>query len=289
MKLNAKYIGNDVIINGLNLCNRSSIHDSILTYVTNENYVNYIGDNRAVVCIVLSNKDLEEYQKIKNRDISFIVSEEPETLFYDIHEYLFFHTDFYEKYDFKPQIGEKCNIHPNAVIEKGVMIGNNVSIGANTIVRKGTVIQDNCRIGNNTIIGSEGFQVIKENGRNRKIVHSGGVLICRDTSIGDNVTICNSLFENTARIGKNVMIDNHAYIAHNVIIEDNVVITAATVLCGSSTVGREAWIGVNSSVLNRVAIGDKSKIGIGSVVTRDIPQESLAYGIPAKVKKDYKG
>lgn len=37
-------------------------------------------------------------------------------------------------------------------------------------------------------------------------------------------------------------------------------------------------------MLNRVEVGNDSKIGIGSVVTRNIPVNSLAYGVPAKVK-----
>jgi len=80
------------------------------------------------------------------------------------------------------------------------------------------------------------------------------------------------------------MIDNLVHIAHNVYVGEGAVITAGTILCGSSIVEDDAWIGVNTSVLNKVNIGCNSKIGIGSVVTRDVPQNSLAYGVPAKVK-----
>lgn len=285
-KFDLKYIGEDIFINGLNLCNRKSEHDCILTYVTNEDYVEEICKNISVKSVLLSKSCLSVYEAwIKEKTVTFVVCDNPEETFYDIHDYLYYQTDFYDKFDFPAQIGEKCDIHSSAVIDPGVVIGKNVRIGANTVVRKGTIIRDNCEIGCNTTIGSEGFQIVKSQGNNRRIVHCGGLLIDEYVCIGDNVTVCNSLFENTAHIEKRVMIDNNTYIAHNVVIGENTVITAAVTLCGSSIVGKGTWIGVNSSVLNRVTVGSYSKIGIGSVVTRDVPKGSLAYGVPAKVKQ----
>ena len=80
------------------------------------------------------------------------------------------------------------------------------------------------------------------------------------------------------------MIDNLAYVGHNVRIGENAVVTAGTILCGSATVEDGAWVGSNSSVLNRVTVGSGAMVGIGSVVTRDIPKDALAYGVPARVR-----
>lgn len=49
-------------------------------------------------------------------------------------------------------------------------------------------------------------------------------------------------------------------------------------------IGRECWIGNNVCVLDGVHIGDRCVIGAGSVVTRDIPADSTAYGTPARVR-----
>ena len=280
-----QYIGNDIEINGLNLCNRVSEHNRILSYTTNENYVDSIGENPAVAAIVLKKEHLSVYQRLcEERELVFIICENPEKIFYDIHDYLYYRTDFYEKFDFATRIGENTYIHSSTVIEEGVVVGNNVSIGANTVIRKGTVIKDNCIIGCNSTIGSEGFQILRIDGANRRIVHAGGVLLNEGACIGDNTTVCNTLFEGRLYIGKCAMIDNLVYVGHNVYIGDNAVVTAGTVLCGSSVVKEKAWIGVNSSVLNQVTVGKESKIGIGSVVTRNVPDEALAYGVPAKVK-----
>ncbi|WP_247647298.1 DapH/DapD/GlmU-related protein [Arthrobacter sp. E3] len=51
----------------------------------------------------------------------------------------------------------------------------------------------------------------------------------------------------------------------------------------SVLIGQDVWIGGSSVVLSGVEIGDGSIIGSGSVVTRDIPENSIAVGVPAKV------
>ena len=56
---------------------------------------------------------------------------------------------------------------------------------------------------------------------------------------------------------------------------------------GEVNIGKNCWIGINSLILKGVAIGNNSVIAAGSVVTRNIPSDSLAAGIPAKVIKKY--
>lgn len=52
------------------------------------------------------------------------------------------------------------------------------------------------------------------------------------------------------------------------------------------TVGSNVWIGANVTVLPGVTIGDNCTIGAGSVVTKDIPPNSLAFGNPCKVIRE---
>jgi acetyltransferase-like isoleucine patch superfamily enzyme len=49
-------------------------------------------------------------------------------------------------------------------------------------------------------------------------------------------------------------------------------------------IGRSVWIGAGSIIQVGVRIGDRVVIGTGSVVTKNIPSDSLAYGVPAQVK-----
>ena len=50
-------------------------------------------------------------------------------------------------------------------------------------------------------------------------------------------------------------------------------------------IGKNVWIGSNSTVLSGVTVGDNAVIGAGSVVTRDIPENMIAVGSPARVIK----
>jgi acetyltransferase-like isoleucine patch superfamily enzyme len=50
-------------------------------------------------------------------------------------------------------------------------------------------------------------------------------------------------------------------------------------------IGNNVWIGMNVSILKGVKIGDGSVIAAGAVVTSDVPSNSLAGGVPAKVIK----
>jgi len=51
------------------------------------------------------------------------------------------------------------------------------------------------------------------------------------------------------------------------------------------TIGKDVWIGAGVIVLPGVTIGDRSVIGAGAVVTKNIPDNSIAVGVPAKVIK----
>jgi acetyltransferase-like isoleucine patch superfamily enzyme len=52
---------------------------------------------------------------------------------------------------------------------------------------------------------------------------------------------------------------------------------------GTITVGDAVWIGAGALLLPGVTIGDRSVVGAGSVVTRDVPADSVAAGVPARV------
>jgi acetyltransferase-like isoleucine patch superfamily enzyme len=52
-------------------------------------------------------------------------------------------------------------------------------------------------------------------------------------------------------------------------------------------IGNNVWIGTNVTVLKGVTIGDGAIIAAGSVVTKDVPANCMAAGVPAKVIKEH--
>jgi acetyltransferase-like isoleucine patch superfamily enzyme len=77
-------------------------------------------------------------------------------------------------------------------------------------------------------------------------------------------------------IGENVQIGSHCSIYSQNTIDNTK---------GKVTIGKNAKIGSHSTVFPGVTIGENSIIGAYSLVKSDIPANSLAYGIPAKIRK----
>ena len=77
-------------------------------------------------------------------------------------------------------------------------------------------------------------------------------------------------------------INNLCHIAHNVWIKEKSNILAQSIICGSCIIGREAYIAPGSLIRNQITIGEKSLVGMGSVVTKDVEPNTLVIGVPAR-------
>lgn len=89
-----------------------------------------------------------------------------------------------------------------------------------------------------------------------------------------------------ARIGRGVIVNTGAVVEHDVVIGDFVHISPRCALGGGARVGASAHIGIGASILPRITIGERSVIGGGAAVVRDIPGGVVAHGVPARVEKD---
>ena len=139
-----------------------------------------------------------------------------------------------------------------------------------------------------------------ENVQLSKFLNLYGCEIGDGTKIGAFVEI-----QKNACVGKRCKISSHTFICEGVTIEDNVFIghnvtfindtyPRATKLDGAlqtdedwhvepTLVKEGASIGSGSTVLSKVTIGENAIVGAGSVVTRDVPANTIAAGTPARV------
>lgn len=180
--------------------------------------------------------------------------------------------------NFLGELGERSAIHYPCSLQGGgqrrVRIGNHTSIASHGILgcweqyhtmeadgseveqrfKPEIVIGDNCSIGKYT-------QITTIN----KITIGDGLLTGRYVYIGDNAHGGLSLEEAEIPPARRHLISK-----------------------GGIKIGNNVWIGDKVSILGGVTIGDNVIIGAGSIVTHDIPSNSIAAGMPAKVVKELK-
>jgi acetyltransferase-like isoleucine patch superfamily enzyme len=126
--------------------------------------------------------------------------------------------------------------------------------------------------------------------------------------IGDNSKVGAFVeIQKNARIGANVKVSSHTFICEGVTIEDDVFVghnvsfindkhpratapggglqTEADWVVVPTIVKRGASIGTSATIICGVTIGENAIVGAGSVVTKDVPANTIVAGVPAKVLK----
>jgi UDP-3-O-[3-hydroxymyristoyl] glucosamine N-acyltransferase len=186
------------------------------------------------------------------------------------------------KYQEKPEIAPDAIVSSTAVIGYGVKIGSRSYIGENVVIADGVSIGADCYIKSNTVVGEQGFGFERDSdGSPVRILHLGGVTIGDRVEIGSLNTVCRGTIGDTI-IENDVKIDDHVHIAHNCHVRRGALITACVELSGGVDVGEYSWIGPNSSILQKISLGDNSFISIASNVVRDVAENTSVGGNPAR-------
>lgn len=183
--------------------------------------------------------------------------------------------------------GKNSYIGNETIIEPYVFIENGVNIGKNCLIQSGVRISGNVQVGNNvviksnSVIGGSGFGVeVDEFGRTYKIPHIGGVVIEDNVEVGALSTVCSGTIHPTI-VREYTKIDDHVHIGHNANIGRSCIITACCEI-PRSKIEDNVWIGPNSSLIQGIKIGKNAYIGVGSVVTKDVPSDTVVAGSPAQ-------
>lgn len=180
-----------------------------------------------------------------------------------------------------PDIHPTVQVGRGAVIENGVRIGEGTFIGSGVVIKSGTVIGRHCEIKSGAIVGEAGFGFERdEDGRPIKMIQMGGLRIGDHVEIGSVNTVCRGALGDTV-VEDYVKTDDHVHIGHNCHIGAGTMITACAEISGSVTIGKNAWLAPNCSIMQKVTLGDGCFIGIGAVVLRSVEAGAKMFGNPA--------
>ena len=127
----------------------------------------------------------------------------------------------------------------------GCEIGDNTKIGTFVEVQKGAKIGRNCKISSHTFICE-------------------GVTIEDDVFVGHNVTFINDMYPRSTNEGGGLQ-------------------TEADWVCIPTLIRKGASIGSSTTLLAGITVGEKAIVGAGSVVTKDVPAETIVAGNPARI------
>lgn len=114
------------------------------------------------------------------------------------------------------------------------------------------------------------------------IVYPGFVLpSCSDIGKGSIINR-NSIVTVNVKIGENCVINKGVIAGHDVQIENCCVICPSVTIGGFTRIGQGTFIGSGATIRDRVSIGKNCIIGMGAVITRNIEDNEVVYGNPAR-------
>ncbi|HLO14278.1 MAG TPA: bifunctional UDP-N-acetylglucosamine diphosphorylase/glucosamine-1-phosphate N-acetyltransferase GlmU [Anaerolineales bacterium] len=187
------------------------------------------------------------------------------------------------------KIGRDTTIMPNTYIHGNTIIGEGNMVGPNTIIRdsrignrckilasvlEGAVLEDNVDMGP--------FARLRKGAHLKSHVHMGNFGEVKDSTLSEGVKMGHFSYIGNATIGTNTNIG------------------AGTITCNydgerkhPTEIGEDVFIGSDTMLVAPIKLGDGARTGAGAVVTKNVPEDTLVVGIPArairKVERKKKG
>jgi UDP-N-acetylglucosamine acyltransferase len=154
------------------------------------------------------------------------------------------------------EFGVDCHVAPQAYLRGPLVVGH------------GT------RVWPHAVIGTEG--------EHRRAESVGTIRIGSYSVVREFVAIQRGTGERETSVGDRAYLMNGSHVAHDCVLGDDVTTSPKVVLGGHTRVHRGATIGISAMTHQHTTVGAYAMIGMGSVVTRDVPPFCLVVGNPAR-------
>lgn len=142
-------------------------------------------------------------------------------------------------------------------------------------------------IGNNEV-RLEWIQKLEREGFIIPIIIHPFSSVSRHTGIREGTVIMSgAVINSNTSIGKGCIINTSSSIDHDCIIEDGVHVSPGSHIGGTVKIGQRSWLCIGTNVANNINIGSNVVIAAGSTVIRNVPDNVLAAGVPAMIKKQF--
>jgi len=114
------------------------------------------------------------------------------------------------------------------------------------------------------------------------LIH-GRAMVSPSTIIGvGSVVMAGAVVSADVRVGDNVTVYSGTLIEHDSVIDDHVHMSPGVHLAGGVHIEEGTFIGIGASIIQGVRVGHWTTIGAGAVVLKDLPENVVAVGVPAR-------
>ena len=172
------------------------------------------------------------------------------------------------------QVGKNVSIGAHALIEDNVEIGDNVTIKNHGVLRSHSKIQNGCLIDSFAVIGGDPQDVSFD------LKKISGVLIGKNTTIREHVTVHRSTIENSnTMVGNGCFLMACSHVGHDCIVEDSVILANCALLGGFVKVGQNCFIGGGAALHQFVRVGEGVILGGYAASSLDLPPFTMGAGL----------